>query len=114
MAVLYGMFLFMGLVSVRGNQFFERLMLFPTDSALYPRTHYISRVPIGVIHAYTGIQLACLSLLWVIKSSAIAILFPLFILVLVPIRQWLGRRIEPEHLAALDAEETRDEVGLPG
>jgi len=114
MAVLYGMFLFMGLVSVRGNQFFERLMLFPTDSALYPRTHYISRVPIGVIHAYTGIQLACLSLLWVIKSSAIAILFPLFIAVLVPIRQWLGRRIEPEHLAALDAEEARDEAGLPG
>lgn len=114
MAVLYGMFLFMGLVSVKGNQFFERLTLFPMDSNLYPSNHYLRRVPIGIVHVYTGVQLVCLTVLWIIKSSAIAIVFPLFIAALVPIRLLLNRFIQPKYLAALDADETPHDIGLPG
>ena len=110
MAVLYGMFLFMGLVSMRGNQFFERLMLFPMDSALYPMNHYMRRVPIRVVHFYTAIQFACLAILWIIKSSAIALFFPLFIALVVPVRLMIRRWIAPEHLAALDADATPDDA----
>ncbi len=105
MAVLYGLFLFMGVVSMSGNQFFERLSLWLRDPTLYPVTHYIRRVPIWTIHAFTLLQLACLGVLWVVKSSALGILFPIFIALLVPVRLVADRFFAPEHLAALDAEE---------
>tara|TARA_R110002073_G_scaffold65408_24_gene163461 strand:- start:6120 stop:8168 length:2049 start_codon:yes stop_codon:yes gene_type:complete len=116
MAVLYGVFLFMGLVSMKGNQFLERLTLLPMESSLYPQAHYMRRVPKRVVHLYTLLQLACLAVLWVIKSSAIAIVFPLFITLLVPIRILANRFFKKEHLAALDAAETPNESAssLPG
>ena len=116
MAVLYGMFLFMGLVSMRGNQFLERLALFPMQRSLYPQTHYIRRVPNGVMHLYTTLQFVCLAVLWIVKSSTIAIVFPLFIAVLVPIRYLANRFFKQEHLAVLDAAETPNESSssLPG
>ncbi|WP_442507696.1 PTS sugar transporter subunit IIA [Novipirellula sp. SH528] len=116
MAVLYGVFLFMGLVSMKGNQFLERLTLLPMESSLYPQTHYMRRVPKRVVHLYTILQLVCLAVLWVIKSSAIAIVFPLFITLLVPIRILANRFFKKEHLAALDAAETPNESSssLPG
>ncbi|MCH7988859.1 MAG: PTS sugar transporter subunit IIA, partial [Planctomycetes bacterium] len=70
MAVLYGLFLFMGVVSMSGNQFFERLSLWLKDPALYPVTHYIRRVPRWTIHAFTLLQVACLGVLWFVKSSS--------------------------------------------
>lgn len=105
MAVLYGLFLFMGVVSMSGNQFFERLSLWLKDPDLYPVTHYIRRVPRWTIHAFTLLQLSCLTVLWIVKSSSIGILFPIFIAILVPIRLIASRFFAPEHLAALDAEE---------
>jgi len=109
MAVLYGLFLFMGVVSMSGNQFFERLSLWLKDPALYPVTHYIRRVPRWTIHAFTLLQLACLGVLWFVKSSGIGILFPVFIALLVPVRLLAGRFFATEHLAALDAEEEPEE-----
>ena len=105
MAVLYGLFLFMGVVSMKGNQLFERLSLWAMDSDLYPPTHYIRRVPNRTIHIFTAIQLLCLVILWVTKASAIGILFPLFIAMLVPVRFLLNRFFEERHLLALDANE---------
>jgi len=116
MAVLYGMFLFMGLVSMRGNQFLERLTLLPMQRSLYPQTHYIRRVPFRTLHLYTMLQLICLAVLWITKSSSIAIIFPLFIAILVPIRIAAKRFFSTEHLSALDAAETPRETStiLPG
>jgi len=108
LAVLYGLFLFMGVVSMSGNQFFERLSLWIKDPALYPSTHYIRRVPMKKIHVYTLLQLACLSALWLVKSSTnsvVGIMFPLLIALLVPVRLIAGRYFSSDHLAALDAEE---------
>ncbi len=105
MAVLYGLFLFMGVVSMKGNQLFERLSLWAMDSDLYPPTHYIRRVPNWQIHTFTAIQLLCLVILWVTKASAIGILFPLFIALLVPVRFLLNRFFDQQHLLALDASE---------
>lgn len=104
-SVLYGLFLFMGVVSIAGNQFFERLSLWWMDSALYPSAHYIRRVPIKSIHLFTIVQVSLLALLWVVKASPIGILFPLFIALLVPVRLWLPKIIPVEHVLALDMEE---------
>jgi mannitol/fructose-specific phosphotransferase system IIA component (Ntr-type) len=109
LAVLYGLFLFMGVISIAGNQFFERLALWLTDPALYPRTHYIRSVPRSVVHAFTLLQLVCLVVLWLVKVSVVAILFPLFIALLVPVRLLAGRYFARQHLAALDADEDPEE-----
>ena len=109
MAVLYGLFLFMGVVSMSGNQFFERLSLWLKDPDLYPVTHYIRRVPRWTIHAFTLLQLSCLGVLWFVKSSGLGILFPVFIALLVPVRLLAGRLFSTEHLDALDAEEEPEE-----
>ena len=111
MAVLFGLFLYMGVVSMRGNQFFERLSLWAMDTALYPSTHYLRKVPKWVVHKFTLIQLVCLIVLWVVKTRKedIGILFPLFIALLVPVRFAMNMYFNPEHLAALDAETEPEE-----
>ncbi|MEW4489063.1 PTS sugar transporter subunit IIA [Thalassoglobus sp. JC818] len=105
MAVLYGLFLFMGIVSMRGNQFFERLSLWTMEPSLYPATHYTRRVPISMVHLFSLIQLVCLLVLWTVKESPLGILFPLFIAMLVPIRISLDAIFKPAYLDALDADE---------
>lgn len=105
LAVLFGLFLYMGVVSMRGNQFFQRIGLWLTDPALYPSTHYVRRVSKKTLHLFTFIQFACLVVLWIIKSSAAGILFPLFIALLVPFRYTLGYLFSEKDLAVLDAEE---------
>ncbi len=63
MAVLFGLFLFMGIGTLGGNQFVDRFKLWITDPSLYPPTHYIRAVPLRFVHAYTGIQFVCLAVL---------------------------------------------------
>ena len=104
MAVLFGLFLYMGVSSLTSNQFCERLRLWLMDPARYPPTHYIRKVPVGAIHRYTRVQLACLALLWGVQASPIGIVFPLLIAMLVPLRLvWLGRFIPPKYFKVLDA-----------
>ena len=108
-AILYGLFLFMGVVSLVANQFFERLSLWLIDPALYPTTHYTRRVPIGTIHRFTLLQLISLAVLWMVKVSVLGLLFPLFIAALIPVRLLAGRFFSATDLAALDAEEEPEE-----
>ncbi|MGI9470945.1 MAG: PTS sugar transporter subunit IIA [Rubripirellula sp.] len=115
MAALYGIFLFMGFVSLRGIQFIERLGYWLMDSALYPINHYTRRVPTKTIHLFTLVQLLCLIVLCAINLSPygpIRILFPIFIALLVPVRAIMSRFFDKDHLAYLDADEEPDEEGL--
>ncbi len=109
MSVLYGIFLFMGVVSLAGNQFFERMGLWLMDPDVYPSTHYVRQAPVRVIHKFTLLQLACLGVLCAVTLSpfeSLRLSFPLFIALLVPMRFLAGRAFAAEHLASLDAEET--------
>ena len=108
MSVLFGLFLFMGVASMTGNQFFERVRLWVTDPQMLPPTHYVRRVPKGKISLFTVIQALCLGVLWLVKTSALGILFPVFIALLLPVRALMKRFFSPEQLAYLDAEEEPD------
>lgn len=110
MSVLFGLFLYMGIASMSGNDFFERLRLWLTDPKLYPETHYVRHVPAKKIHLYTAVQLAGLVVLWIVKSSRVAVLFPLFILLLVPLRFLLSRVFDGKDLELLDGEERPEEM----
>ncbi len=110
MAVLYGLFLYMGIASMRGNQFFERLRLWLVDPARVPEDHFARAVPPRVTHLFTAAQLGCLVCLWLVKTSPVGILFPLFIALLAPVRELVTRRMEPAHVKVLDAEETVEDA----
>jgi hypothetical protein len=109
MSVVFGLFLYMGIASLRGNQFIDRLKLWVTDPTLYPPTHYVRRVSRMVLHTFTLIQVVCLVFLWTVKSSSLGVLFPVCIALLVPIRRNLTRIFSQKDLAFLDADEETEE-----
>jgi hypothetical protein len=109
MPVLFGLFLYMGMASLGGNQFFERIILWITDPNLYPKTKYTALVPRKYIHKFTLIQLVCFVVLWVLKASKLGILFPLMIAALVPIGIYINRFFPQEYMSALVAEEDEEE-----
>ena len=104
MAVLFGVFLFMGIGGLGGNQFVERLRLWIMDPERYPTNHYMRAVPTRVVHLFTAVQALCFAGLWIVKSSIIGITFPFFVALLVPVRLLLGRVFNPEHVALLDGD----------
>lgn len=108
MAVLFGLFLYMGASSLAGNHFWERLLLWITDPRLYPETHYTRNIPMSSIHRFTLIQLLCFVALWLLKSSRLGILFPLMIAGLVPIRMFVARYFEANHFALLIADDPEE------
>lgn len=109
MAVLFGLFLYMGIASLTGNQFSERLILWITDPKLYPQTKYTKLVPRKWIHKFTIIQLVCFVVLWVLKASKFGILFPLMIAALVPINMLINKYFPPEYIEVLVAEDMEEE-----
>ena len=109
MSVLFGLFLYMGVASMTGNTFFERLRLWFMDPLRFPTDSIIRAIPARTVHKYTLIQLLCLVVLWVVKVSPLGLLFPIFIALLVPVRKSLKSLFRDEHLALLDAEEEPEE-----
>ncbi|XP_051985615.1 electroneutral sodium bicarbonate exchanger 1-like [Xyrauchen texanus] len=102
MPVLYGVFLYMGVSSLKGIQFFDRLMLFGMPPKHQPDFIYLRHVPLRKVHLFTVTQLTCLVLLWVIKTSPAAIVFPMMVLALVFIRKLLDFCFSKRELSYLD------------
>ncbi|XP_072214162.1 electroneutral sodium bicarbonate exchanger 1 isoform X3 [Excalfactoria chinensis] len=102
MPVLYGVFLYMGVSSLRGIQFFDRLKLFGMPAKHQPDFIYLRHVPLRKVHLFTLVQLTCLVLLWVIKASRAAIVFPMMVLALVFVRKVLDFCFSKRELSWLD------------
>ncbi|XP_010863422.1 sodium bicarbonate cotransporter 3 isoform X3 [Esox lucius] len=102
MPVLYGVFLYMGVSSLKGIQFFDRIKLFCMPAKHQPDLIYLRYVPLWKVHVFTLVQLTCLVLLWVIKASAAAVVFPMMVLALVFIRKLLDFCFSNRELSWLD------------
>ncbi|XP_049653828.1 electroneutral sodium bicarbonate exchanger 1-like isoform X5 [Accipiter gentilis] len=102
MPVLYGVFLYMGVSSLRGIQFFDRLKLFWMLAKHQPDFIYLRHVPLRKVHFFTAIQLTCLVLLWTIKVSRAAIIFPMMVLALVFVRKAMDFCFSKRELSSLD------------
>ncbi|XP_045913966.1 sodium bicarbonate cotransporter 3-like isoform X12 [Micropterus dolomieu] len=102
MPVLYGVFLYMGVSSLKGIQFFDRIKLFGMPAKHQPDLIYLRYVPLWKVHVFTLVQLTCLVLLWVIKASAAAVVFPMMVLALVFIRKLLDLFFTNRELSWLD------------
>uniref|UniRef100_A0A665WT71 Anion exchange protein n=1 Tax=Echeneis naucrates TaxID=173247 RepID=A0A665WT71_ECHNA len=114
MPVLYGVFLYMGYSSLKGIQFFDRIKLFGMPAKHQPDLIYLRYVPLWKVHIFTLVQLSCLVLLWVIKASAAAVVFPMMVLALVFVRKLLDFFFTKRELSWLDdlMPERSDQMGL--
>ncbi|KAM9226354.1 anion exchange protein 4 [Leptosomus discolor] len=102
MPVLYGVFLYMGVAALNSIQLTDRVRLLLMSAKHQPDLTYLRHVPLRRVHLFTVIQLLCLALLWVLKSTMAAILFPVMLLALVGIRKGLERVFSLHDLSWLD------------
>ncbi|XP_017115694.2 sodium-driven chloride bicarbonate exchanger isoform X13 [Drosophila elegans] len=103
MPVLFGVFLYMGVSSLKGLQFFDRILIMFMPAKYQPDYMFLRQVPIKRVHLFTIIQLACLIILWLIKSfSQTSILFPLMLVVMIGIRKALDLVFTRRELKILD------------
>ncbi|CAI9757443.1 unnamed protein product [Fraxinus pennsylvanica] len=112
-SVLWGYFAFMAIESLPGNQFWERILLLFTAPSRrnkvlddYHAT-FVETVPFKTIALFTIFQttylLLCFGITWIPLAG---VLFPLLIMLLVPVRQYLlPKFFKGAHLQDLDAAE---------
>ncbi|XP_038128957.1 anion exchange protein 3 isoform X2 [Cyprinodon tularosa] len=106
LAVLFGIFLYMGVTSLTGIQLYERITLMVTPAKHHPDHVYVTKVKTWRMNMFTIIQLACIVALWVVKSTVASLAFPFILIMTVPLRRLILSRIfEERELQALDCDE---------
>nr|XP_046265499.1 anion exchange protein 2a isoform X2 [Scatophagus argus] len=106
LAVLFGIFLYMGVMSLNGIQLTERLILLLMPPKYHPDHNYVRKVRTLRMHLFTLVQLTCLSLLWVVMATAAALAFPFMLLLTIPVRMLLLPRLFTwRELQSLDADD---------
>uniref|UniRef100_A0A8C7LZK4 Anion exchange protein n=1 Tax=Oncorhynchus mykiss TaxID=8022 RepID=A0A8C7LZK4_ONCMY len=102
MPVLYGVFLYMGVASLAGIQFWERIKLYLMPAKHQPDFSFLRHVPLRRVHLFTLVQIICLAVLWILKSTVAAIIFPVMILGLMVVRKMMDLIFSQHDLAWLD------------
>jgi hypothetical protein len=114
MAVISGVFLFLGTNMLSGNDFLARVPMLFMDPTRYPPS--MPAIPPSQTNAFTVMQLSCLTLLWVLKlNKHTAMYFPSVIALCMLIRSRVAPRFfSAEALEALDGslEETDEPAAL--
>ncbi|KAL2085242.1 hypothetical protein ACEWY4_018562 [Coilia grayii] len=112
-AVLFGIFLYMGVMSLNGIQLTERILLLLMPPKYHPDHIYVRKVKTLRMHLFTAVQVVCLAVLWAVMSTVASLAFPFVLILTVPIKMFLLPRIftarEMQCLDADDAEPTFDE-----
>lgn len=105
--VLYGVFLYMGLASLKTNQFFQRFLMFFMQPSKFPVEPHTKHMDTKRMHMFTGIQIFCFVMLLVFRSiKVIAIAFPIIIKLCIPIRMFILPKIfSNEELLLVDTDE---------
>ncbi|KAM6976444.1 anion exchange protein 2-like isoform 2-T2 [Aplochiton taeniatus] len=114
LAVLFGIFLYMGVMSLNGIQLTERMQLLLMPPKYHPDHNYVRKVRTLRMHLFTGIQLVCLAALWTVMSTVASLAFPFVLILTVPVKMFLLPRIfsnrEMQCLDGNDTEPTFDEI----
>jgi anion exchange protein len=101
--VLYGLFLYMGVTSLYGVQFVERIGIMFMPDKYKPDEEYVRHIPNRRLHLYTIVQIFMLLVLCVFKVvNEISIIFPIMVLLLVAGRWLVGWFFPERDLQILD------------
>ncbi|XP_019714654.1 anion exchange protein 2-like [Hippocampus comes] len=93
LAVLFGIFLYMGVMSLNGIQLSERIMLLLMPPKYHPDHSYVRKVRTLRMHLFTCIQMVCLAVLWAVMSTQASLAFPFVLILTVPVKMFLLPRI---------------------
>jgi hypothetical protein len=105
LAVLFGVFMYMGVTALLTTQLFARFTLLFIHPIYHPSVPYVKLVRSKKMHMYTLVQLCCLVFLFAMMSAKeAALFFPIFLMMLVPVRLKIKRIFTEDELAALDDE----------
>ncbi|VDK49108.1 unnamed protein product [Anisakis simplex] len=112
-SVLFGVFLYLGVMNLTSSQMLSRSILFFVPVKYHPSVSYCLRVRTWRMHAFTTIQLLCFIIVCFIKShNSTAFAFPLAVLMAVAVRQFLLPKlftsIELMALDGIDEEPSQD------
>ncbi|KAM3822380.1 band 3 anion transport protein isoform 3-T5 [Vipera latastei] len=114
LAVLFGIFLYMGVSSLNGIQLYDRVLLMLKPPKYHPDISYVTKVKTWRMHIFTLTQILCLGLLWGVRSSSASLALPFILILTVPFRRFLlpviFTDIELKCLDADDADVTFDET----
>ncbi|XP_071674148.1 band 3 anion transport protein isoform X6 [Patagioenas fasciata] len=106
LAVLFGIFLYMGVTSLFGIQLFDRILLLLMPPKYHPSEPYVTRVKTWRMHLFTFTQIVVLVLLWVVKSTPASLALPFLLILTVPLRRFLLPKIFRDiELKCLDADD---------
>lgn len=102
--VLLGVFLFMGLSSMPGIQFWTRFLLFFQQPSKFPQRPFTKYMTTKRIHMFTAFQIVFfLGVFFVQNTPSVAIIFPFMTLLCIPARLFLAPKIfEGWELCLLD------------
>lgn len=106
MSVISGLFLYLGIRMMSGNDFLARIRFLFMDPKMYPADSPMKKTSPWQVHAFTMVQVVCLSLLWILKlNKRTSMFFPSVIATLMFIRSKIAPKFFPEKtLAVLDSE----------
>ncbi|KAF7646565.1 hypothetical protein LDENG_00185450 [Lucifuga dentata] len=106
LAVLFGIFLYMGVMSLNGVQLTDRLVMLLMPPKYHADHAYVQQVGTLRMHLYTLVQFLCLSVLWVVMATPVALSFPFVLLLTIPVRMLLLPRLfSQKELQSLDADD---------
>ncbi|KAM4533815.1 anion exchange protein 2b isoform 2-T8 [Odontesthes bonariensis] len=106
LAVLFGIFLYMGVMSLNGIQLTERMMLLLMPPKYHPDHTYVRKVRTLRMHLFTVIQVVCLAVLWAVMSTQASLAFPFVLILTVPVKMLVLQRIfTVREIACLDADD---------
>ena len=102
-AVLYGVFLYMGVSSLGGVQFIERCGIVFMPSKYQPDHLFLRHVPLRRVHLFTLIQTLCVVAMWGLKLiKPISFTFPLCVMAMCFVRKAMERFFSANELGWID------------
>ncbi|XP_074476392.1 solute carrier family 4 member 1b (Diego blood group) [Sebastes fasciatus] len=108
MSALFGIFLYMGVTSLNGIQLWDRILLLLVPKKYHPDEPYATRVSTGRMHVFTVIQVVCLAVLWIVKSSPASLALPFILILTIPLRIFMtGRFFTELEMKCLDADDAK-------
>ncbi|XP_029693752.1 solute carrier family 4 member 1b (Diego blood group) isoform X3 [Takifugu rubripes] len=107
-SALFGIFLYMGVTSLNGIQLWDRILLLLIPKKYHPDEPYVNRVSTGRMHVFTAIQIVCLAVLWIVKSSPISLALPFVLILTIPLRMFMtGHLFTEVEMKCLDADDAK-------
>ncbi|XP_028841586.1 band 3 anion exchange protein-like [Denticeps clupeoides] len=108
MTALFGIFLYMGITSLSGIQLWDRILLLIVPKKYHPSDPYATRVPTLRMHLFTLIQVVCLAVLWMVKSSKASLALPFILILTIPLRMFMtGRLFTVMEMKCLDSDDAK-------